>query len=59
MARRSVRTNIVTEENDVRPSTAEELGLTLKAIHEARQIRDAAEVEALKPARRMRHDRPA
>lgn len=35
------RTDTVPAQNDVRPATAEELGLTRKDIHEARQIRDA------------------
>ncbi len=37
----SVRTDIVVESNDVRPSTAADLGLRRDEIHEARQIRDA------------------
>jgi hypothetical protein len=37
----SVRTDIVPDENDVRPATAAELGLSRKDIHEARLIRDA------------------
>ncbi|MGH1591795.1 hypothetical protein ACRBEV_29660 [Methylobacterium phyllosphaerae] len=37
----SVRTDIVPQGNDVRPATAADLGLTRKAIHEARQLRDA------------------
>lgn len=34
------RTDLVTDENEV-PATAEDIGLTRKDIHEARQIRDA------------------
>ena len=37
----SVRTDIVPGENDVRPATAADIGLTRKDIHEARQFRDA------------------
>jgi hypothetical protein len=37
----SVRTDIVRNENDVRPATAADLGLSRKDIHEARIIRDA------------------
>ena len=37
----SVRTDIVTDGNDVRPATASELGLSRKEIFEARRIRDA------------------
>jgi len=41
VARGSVRTDIVPDENDVRPATAADLGLTRKDIHEARLVRDA------------------
>ena len=41
----SVRTDIVPDENDVRPATAAELGLSRKDIHEARLIRDAERAE--------------
>ncbi|MBP1183774.1 hypothetical protein [Methylobacterium sp. PvR107] len=37
----SVRTDIVPPSNDVRPATAADLGLTRKAIHETRRLRDA------------------
>jgi hypothetical protein len=37
----SVRTDIVSNGNDVRPATAAEVGLSRKAIFEARQLRDA------------------
>lgn len=43
VAKGSVRTDIVPDENDVRPATAAEVGLSRKDIHEARQIRDAEE----------------
>jgi hypothetical protein len=36
-----VRTGIVPQANDVRPVTAADLGLIGRAIHEARQLRDA------------------
>ena len=45
VARGSVRTDIVPDENDVRPSTAAEIGLSRKDIHEARLVRDAEKVE--------------
>jgi hypothetical protein len=45
VARGSVRTDIVPDENDVRPSTAAEIGLSRKDIHEARLLRDAEKVE--------------
>jgi len=37
----SVRTDIVPHGNDVRPATAEQIGLSRKDVFEARQIRDA------------------
>jgi hypothetical protein len=45
IAKGSVRTDIVTEQNDVRPVTAAELGISRKDIHEARIIRDAEVAE--------------
>lgn len=45
MARGSVRTDIVPDENDVRPATAADIGLSRKDIHEARLVRDAEKVE--------------
>ena len=45
VARGSVRTDIVPDENDVRPPTAAELGLTRKGIHEARLVRDAEQAD--------------
>lgn len=41
VATASVRTDIVSRDNDVRPSTAADLGLTRLAIHKARRMRDA------------------
>lgn len=38
------RTDLVPKENEVRPATVSDLGLTRKAIHEARQLRDAEAV---------------
>lgn len=43
MGKAGQRTDLVTEENKV--PTAEEIGLTRKQIHEARQIRDAEKAE--------------
>jgi hypothetical protein len=37
----SVRTDIVPKQNDVRPATAADVGLSRKEIHDARTIRDA------------------
>jgi hypothetical protein len=50
-----VRTDIVPDQNDVRPATAKDLGISRKAIHEARLIRDAekAELGIVKAAHRM------
>ena len=45
VARGSVRTDIVPDENDVRPATAADIGLSRKDIHEARLVRDAEKVE--------------
>lgn len=45
VAKGSVRTDIVTEQNDVRPATAAEIGISRKDIHEARQIRDAEKAD--------------
>lgn len=45
IAKGSVRTDIVPEQNDVRPATAAEIGLSRKEIYEARQIRDAEDAE--------------
>lgn len=45
VAKGSVRTDIVPDENDVRPATAAEVGLSRKQIHEAREIRDAEEAQ--------------
>lgn len=35
------RTDLVPKQNEVRPATVADLGLTRKAVHEARQLRDA------------------
>jgi hypothetical protein len=40
-----VRTDIVPKGNDVRPATAADSGLSRKAIHDARAIRDAEAAE--------------
>lgn len=37
----SQRTDIVPKQNDVRPATAKDVGLTRKEVHDARQFRDA------------------
>ena len=39
------RTDLVPVENEVRPATAADIGLTRKEIHEARQVRDAEKAE--------------
>lgn len=41
VAKASVRTDIVLKQNDVRPATAADVGISRKDIHEARIIRDA------------------
>jgi len=41
IAKSSVRTDIVSDGNDVRPATAAEVGLNRKQMHDARQVRNA------------------
>lgn len=41
----SVRADIVPKQNDVRPATSDEVGISRKVIHEARTIRDAEVAE--------------
>lgn len=45
IAKGSVRTDIVPQQNDVRPATAAEAGLTRKQVHEARRVRNAESVQ--------------
>jgi hypothetical protein len=52
VAKGSIRTDIVGEHNDVRPATAADLGLTRKAIHEARQVLGRGANRRLRPASR-------
>jgi hypothetical protein len=41
VATASIRTDIVPDQNDVRPATAKQVGISRKDVHEARIIRDA------------------
>jgi hypothetical protein len=45
----SVRTDIIPGENDVRPATTSEIGITSKAIFDARRIRDAEQASPREP----------